>query len=82
MAGPYRLGPTQEQDGIPTWAWPRNTVVSVDCTAGGFIEMTAGGSPGETDSVNPGHNEFSRGFGGVLLAVKNLTSDYITVTTA
>lgn len=82
MAGPFRLAPNEVQSQIPTWALGKETVVNVDCAVDGLFEMTAGGSPSETTSVKAGSNEFSRNFGGVLLAVKNLTNGDITVTTA
>lgn len=81
MAGPFRLAPQEVQGGIPTWALGRQTKVIVDCEAEGNFEMTAGGSPTEVNKLVLGRNQFERSFGGVLLAVKNLTTRDITVTT-
>ncbi|MCU0535556.1 MAG: hypothetical protein MUD14_16825 [Hydrococcus sp. Prado102] len=81
MAGPFRLAPQEVQYNIPTWHWPHNTTVIVDAAVNGSVEMKAGGSPPETTSINPGNNQFSRSFGGVLLAVKNLSPADITVST-
>jgi hypothetical protein len=81
MAGPYKIAPNAVAYEIPTWGFGRDTVVEVDATARGFVEMTAGGSPPESTSVAIGPNSFNRNFGGVFLAVKNLTPGEITVTT-
>jgi hypothetical protein len=81
MAGPYRLAPQQVLGHIPTWAFGRQTKVIVDCQADGDFEMTAGGSATEVNVLRVGRNEFARSFGGVELAVKNLTLEDITVTT-
>jgi hypothetical protein len=81
MAGPFRLAPNEVQSQIPTWALGKETLVIVDCAVDGFFEMRAGGSPPEMTSVKTNRNEFRRNFGGVLLAVKNLTNADITVTT-
>ncbi|MEA5497715.1 hypothetical protein VB834_03370 [Limnoraphis robusta Tam1] len=81
MAGPFRLAPEEVQDGIPTWGGGRQTKVIVDAQADGNFEMTAGGSGTEVNVLRPGRNEFQRSFGGVLLAVKNLTLEDITVRT-
>ncbi|GEM_PF-1795058 len=81
MAGPYHLSPNEVQFDIPTWGFGKTTTVHADCAVAGFIEMRAGGSPAESTSVNAGQNHFTRDFGGVLLAVKNLTNGAMTVTT-
>ena len=81
MAGPYKLSPNQVQSNIPTWALGRTTTVHANCTADGYLEMRAGGSPAESTSVHVGQNHFTRDFGGVHLAVKNLTNAEMTVTT-
>ncbi|MFZ4662933.1 MAG: hypothetical protein ACOYNY_38355 [Caldilineaceae bacterium] len=81
MAGPYNLSPNQVQLEIPTWGFGRSTTVHADCSADGFIEMRAGGSPAESTSVKAGSNHFTRDFGGVLLAVKNLTNGSMRVKT-
>jgi hypothetical protein len=81
MAGPFHLSPNEVQLGIPTWAFGRTTLVTVDSQGDGFFEMRAGGSPAETTSITAGQNHFNRDFGGVLLAVKNLTNADIVVHT-
>lgn len=81
MAGPFRVAPQEVQAHIPTWAFGRQTKVIVDCRADGNFEMTAGGSATEVNALRVGRNQFERSFGGVELAVKNLTLEDITVTT-
>lgn len=82
MAGPYRLAPQEVQGNIPTWGAGKQTKVHVDTTVdGGNFEMTAGGSASEVNELQLGRNTFERSFGGVYLAVKNLTQRDITVTT-
>lgn len=81
MAGPFRLAPQEVQGQIPTFAFGRQTKVVVDALVEGNFEMTAGGSATEVNALRVGRNEFERAFGGVLLAVKNLTTRDITVTT-
>jgi hypothetical protein len=43
--------------------------------------MTAGGAATEVNTCRPGRNEYERNFGGVHLAIKNMTSEDITVYT-
>jgi hypothetical protein len=81
MAGPYKLAPNAIQYEIPTMGFGDITVVEVDANVAGVVEMTAGASPSERDTVVRGRNSFNRNFGGVLLAIKNLTPGEITVTT-
>jgi len=80
-AGPFRLAPQETKYGIPTWGWGRHTKVVVHCEADGRFEMTAGGSATEVNYCRQGRNEYERNFGGVHLAVKNLTPEDITVYT-
>ena len=80
MAGPFQLAPEEVQGGIPTNLLT-STVVTVECSRGGLFEMTAGGSPTEVSQIGAGRTEYGRGFGGVLLAVKNRTPGEMTVTT-
>ena len=81
MAGPFRVAPQEIKSGIPTWHGGRQTKVIVDCQADGNCDMTAGGSSTEVNVLRVGRNEFQRSFGGVQLAIKNLTLEDITVTT-
>lgn len=81
MAGPFRLAPNEEYYQIPTWGLGKETLVIVDCEVEGFVEMTAGYYSSEMACVQAIRNEFRRDFGGVLLAVRNLTLADITVIT-
>lgn len=80
-AGPFRLAPHETKYGIPTWAFGRHTKIVVHCEADGRFEMTAGGSSTEINYCRLGRNEYERNFGGVYLAIKNLTERDITVFT-
>lgn len=80
-AGPYRLAPQETTYGIPTWGFGRHTKIIVHCKADGRFEMTAGGAATEVNTCRPGRNEYERNFGGVHLAIKNMTSEDITVYT-
>lgn len=80
-AGPFRIAPQEVQPSIPTWGFGRHTKVIVHCRADGNFEMTAGGAPTEVNYCRQGRNEFERNFGGVYLAIKNLTVEDITVYT-
>ena len=80
MAGPFTLSPNQIQFQIPTNLFT-STKVIVTSPANGAIEMTAGGSASESSAFHAGVTEFSRNFGGVLLAVKNQGSQTIQVET-
>jgi hypothetical protein len=60
MAGPFRVAPQEVKDGIPTWAFGRQTKIIVDCEADGRFEMTAGGCATEVNVLRVGRNEFER----------------------
>jgi hypothetical protein len=80
-AGPFRIAPQETKYGIPTWGAGRHTKIIVHCKADGRFDMTAGGSATEVNTCRPGRNEYERNFGGVYLAIKNMTAEDITVYT-
>lgn len=81
MAGPFILGRGQTQFQIPTNAFLSVTRLTIESPVSGAIEMTAGGSPAESDSIAAGVTVLERRFGGVLLAVTNLGPETIRLTT-
>ena len=80
MAGPFSLNPDEIQFQIPTNLFT-STKVTVTSPVNGSVEMRAGLSEPEVSAFHAGVTEFVRQFGGVFLAVKNQSSQPITIVT-